>query len=219
MQWLLSFIISLYGGLALRLHGGGFLKPRGDNKRSLPKVVLNIIVAWPFGVVSYLLLDNCTDFSNWITVPLSLISFALCLGGRTTGHGAGIDYGTMEGQPRKLEKLEFTVRWLYGIIPHKWYDHIFLSVTGLAAVSGAAIISLICGQYLLTTAFILGGILKGTAYQIGWRIYPSGNGRGLKNFNEATQIAEFLTGVFAYIPIALTLWTLYGESTAVLFTR
>jgi hypothetical protein len=231
MLWLLSFIISLYGGVALRLHGGGFLKPRDGNKRSLPKGVLNLIATWPFGLVAYFLLDFHTDFSNLVNAVLSLLCLGLCIAGRASGHGQYISMG-FYNIPTKPEKLDFIVKWFFGDDPRALtnnpndlilnktgkFDNLYWrclfgnAITGLAAVSGIIMITIISQQYLLTMAFILGGILKGLAYAISWMIYPNGNGRGLKNFNEATQIAEFMTGVFAYLPLGLAIWTLYGTA-------
>lgn len=176
----------MIGGLISRFHGGGFVG--GFNKS-----IKNIIWALPFGVIAY----YCTQ--SWL---LCLLCFTLCLAGKATGHGGGMDLGFNSKEPnngRKPEKLEYIILWAHPYLPRYVYDALLLAIVGFAAVSGLSLALLINGDAVNAAIIAVSGAAKALAYMIGWVIYPESEGEGHKDFNEATEIGEFLTGVFAYM--------------------
>lgn len=167
------------GGFVSRWHGGGFIP-------GSPKGLKNAIWALPFAVATGLL-------ASWWLAP---IAFVLCLAGKATGHGGGMDLGTWT-KPRKDEALEFIVKPLQGKIPEYWYDVIQMCLYGLAAVSGA-VFCIAWFNPLAAGIIALGGLMKGPAYMIGWAVDKP------TDKIEPTAIGEFLTGVFAFGACAVT---------------
>lgn len=174
-------ILPIIGGLISRFHGGGFVG--GFNKS-----IKNLLWAIPFGVIPYLAGTH---------LIVSTLSVLLCLIGKASGHGRGLGLNGPMKEGAKPEKIEIIIRWLEPSLTTHAYKHLILACSGAFAVSGAVVafstLSLSAGIVVL-----FGGILKGLAYEIGYKIYPQGTGRGIKHFNEATQIGELLAGFFAY---------------------
>jgi hypothetical protein len=189
-------LLSIYLGISSRIHGGGFLK-------ELPKQVRNFLWALPFAWVTGIVLN--IHYGLWIAITGSILVTALCMLGKTLGHGNGIDLGHFKPKkPVKYEpeKAEYPLLWLRGRIHDYWYDVILMAWFGLLSVLGA---SIAFGFVSIPAAIIiaLGGLMKGVAYMIGWAVYDEGTGEGLEEFNEATEIGEFLTGVFAGLALGV----------------
>ena len=183
-RWIIVLAFSMIGGIISRWHGGGFI---GGS----PKIIKNLMWGSPFGLVVFLITNNW-----W----LGLAALAVCAAGKATGHGRGMSL--LDQVTGKPERLEFIVSWLYGRVSDYWYQFSILSVAGAASVFGGVItLSHVNPLYGLILAVC--GLIKGAAYAIGWKIYPNGIGRGIKDLSEATQIGEFLSGVFAYSSLGL----------------
>lgn len=176
---------AVMGGLISRWHGGGFFGGA--------KIFKNILWGIPFGGACFFITGS------WIWAGIALV---LCAAGKATGHGRGMSLlNPVSGDP---ERLEFLIAWLYGRVSDYWYQVAILSLTGLAAVLGG-VIATSTQSPLCALILGAGGTLKGAAYMIGWKIYPQGTGAGADEFNEATEIGEFLTGFFAYLALAIAL--------------
>lgn len=183
-------VLIVYGTFVSRWHGGGFIS-------GTPKVIKNLLWAIPFGAVAFIATHNYI----WWGVAL-LISVL----GKGTGHGGGMDLAHNPKEPgagRKPEKLEYLILSLHGKIPQYWYDFLLLVIVGLAAVLGAAIavatVNLPAGLIIA-----LGGMCKAVGYMIGWEFFPTKKG-SVEEFDEATEVGEGLTGLFAYTGLALAI--------------
>jgi hypothetical protein len=169
---------------------GGWLKIPGEN----------FLYALPYAL-PVLALDI-----NWIAKALFV---ALALAGGTVGKGQAnrvfMDLGTWKGTERKPHNYEKLIGGLKGKISPFQYDFIGLLLVGLAP---ALIPAIICAAYNPVAGLILacGGLYKAVAYFIGIMLWRMG---ALKNapaaFNEGTEAAEFLTGVFAGVSIVSVL--------------
>lgn len=126
-----ALLFGLYGAFISRLHGGGW-------GIKLPKVLKNIIWAIPFGLCSIFAVLPHTSF--FVSVVIATIGFALCIAGKSTGHGRVWNPFTPINTLVEPEKLEYVVFWLYGRISDFWYKIVAMGVIGFAAVSGAAIV-------------------------------------------------------------------------------
>lgn len=165
------FIFGITGSLISRLHGGGFF--------DVPKTIKNMIWALPFALATFYFTHN-----YYFTV----LAFALCLL-KSMGHGRGFRlHETMypDDKPEAIEKI------IPDFLPLYWYKVSIMALTGLAAVSGAAIA---IGYVDVSSGLIIaiGGLLKGLAYMIGQEVtkkYP-------------TEIGELLTGFFAFSALYL----------------
>lgn len=213
MMALFIIIFSLLGGVISRWHGGGFI---GGS----PKVLKNFVWAAPLAIGSMVafapIAPAIYEMVNFIHAVMPLQAFyaacgaiflALCMIGKATGHGGGMDLGHNPKEPgkgRKPEKLEYLIIWLHGRIPQYWYDALLLSITGIAAMSGAALaMASVHPVAALIVAF--GGAMKGLAYMIGWEFEKLLVTVEPEDFNEPTEIGEFLTGLFAYLAFALAM--------------
>ena len=183
MIFIIISLLTFYLAAASRLHGGGFYK-------NVPKWLRNTIWAAPFGIISYLLY---ADISTFLAVVCGLGAFALCFAGKAIGHGGFMDVGH-NSEPRDPESVEFLIKPLHGRISEKAYDLIGLALVGMLSVLGGviplAIMSPLSGLILLA-----GGMLKSFSYDLGWNIYPRGEGPGIKDFNEATELGEAVSGL------------------------
>lgn len=197
----LFLIISLpfYGAFISRWHGGGFIA-------GSPKAVKNALWALPFAAASGWALREDADLI--IPISLAILAFALSFLGKTTGHGGGMDLGHNPKEPgagREPEKLEYLILWAHGKISQYWYDAALLCLSGLAAVSGA-VLGFAFVNPLAAGIIALGGLAKAPAYMIGWGVDPEDLAEfELSDFNEPTEIGEFMTGFFAYAGLSIAL--------------
>jgi hypothetical protein len=178
----------LFGKLS-RMCGGG--SPR------LPLGLDQWLYAVPYGVVAALAANL------WVALGVYLLAVLA----KRTGHGQYMDLGTWN-TPVKPERLDPVVSLFYGpdTFDNYWRDFCGLVVTGAAVSLGAFLTLLVTGTPLLAFGVLLGGMLKGVAYSIGWRFKES-----LTEYHvEPTACGEFLTGFFAGVPLALALWVLLG---------
>lgn len=189
---LFYFTFPLYLAFVSRWHGGGFF--------NAPKSVKNVAWALPFGGVSYYLLFTA-GFSPTLIAVGSIISFALCVAGKATGHGGFMDLGAWR-QIRKREALEFILNPVRGKIPEKLYDALGLSIVGMAAVSGAALAAVISGSALASLCIAIGGAAKALAYVIGWSLRGHIRPEWWDDLDEPTEIGEILTGFFAGVGLS-----------------
>lgn len=193
--------MAVVGAVISRWHGGGFV---GGS----PKMLKNFLWALPFGVISFAAYfhDNLLK-----AITIGVISLAVCMLGKTTGHGGGMDLGhnpKEAGDGREPEKVEYLILWIrkaFHVKRSYWYDALLLALVGLFAVAGAAI-AVGWTNPLAGIIIALGGVLKAPAYMIGWAIFPDGQGDGPKDLDEATAIGEFLTGFFAFLALAIAIW-------------
>ena len=201
MNAIMVIAAALYGGVLSRWHGGGFIS-------GSPKVLKNSLWALPFAAVSFLAL-HAHGVDGWPLYLAAAVSFALCLFGKATGHGGGMDLAHSPKEPggnpsRTLEKLERLIFWLYDKLPRYWYDFTLLVVIGLASTSGAAL-ALGYVNPLAGLIVAAGGAMKAVAYAIGWRLHDlfSWPDSLPKDFDEPTELGEFLTGAFAFTGLAI----------------
>jgi hypothetical protein len=189
MTALAVIVFALLGGALSRWHGGGFV---GGS----PKMLKNFLWALPLAIGSYIATQS------WM---LSLIALVLCMFGKATGHGGGIDLGRNPKEPgagRSPEKLEYLILWLHGRMPRYWYDALLLAIVGIAAVSGA-ILAMAFVNPVAALFVAIGGAMKGLAYMIGWEFEKLLVTVEPDDFNEPTELGEFLAGFFAYLAFAL----------------
>lgn len=201
MTAFLVIAAAIYGGVLSRWHGGGFIS-------GSPKVLKNSLWAFPFASVSLLAL-HAAGVHGWPLYLAAAVSFALCLFGKATGHGGGMDLAHNPKEPggnpsRKPEKLEYLILWLHGKMPQFWYDFLLLVIIGIASTSGAAL----CIGYVNPLAGLIvatGGAMKAVAYAIGWKLHDmfAWPDNLPKDFDEPTEIGEFLTGSFAFTGLAI----------------
>jgi hypothetical protein len=187
-------LFSIFGGILSRFHGGGF-------KGGVNKSLKNILWAAPIALCTVFVLLPFTNY--FVTTLLFAMVLGLCVAGKATGHGGFMDLGRTT-KIDKDERLEFLIKPLQLKIPEYWYDFTGLALVGFAAVSGA-VIAIAAFNPLAALIIAVGGMFKSVAYAIGWIIYPKGIGKGIQHLNEATAVGEFLTGVFAYGALAISL--------------
>lgn len=189
-------LLPIYLALVSRIHGG-LIKA--------PKTVKNLLWAAPFGYVTFEAYQSVSAVS---AILAATFATAVCMAGKATGHGGGMDLATNPKEPyagRKPEKLEHLIYWLHDDIPRYWYDALLLAIVGLVAVLGA-VIPLAYINPIAALILAIGGMSKAVAYMIGWAVYPSGEGNGVNGFNESTQLGEFLTGLFAGLTLLAAWW-------------
>ena len=191
MKITVVILFAALGAFLSRWHGGGF----GGGS----KVLKNIIWALPFGCASFYI--TAQNAGVKIGVIFGLSAFLLCLIGKATGHGGGMDLAHSLEEPgagRRPEKLEYLILGLHGKMPQYWYDALLLMISGFAAVSGAVFVFCYV-NFWFGVIIALGGLSKALAYIIGWSLVDEDIlDMDLKDFDEATEIGEFLTGFFAY---------------------
>lgn len=189
---MITFLMTLYGTFVSRWHGGGFF---GGGK-----FIKTLAWAVPFGYAGYLALAPL-GLAWWLLVLAVLACLSLCFGGKATGGGNGIDYGSQqEGDP---EFLEFIVRWAQPYVSAKMYDSLINAAVGFAAVSGLFLVLMLTAHPVLGIAVASGGLARAIGYVVGWTIGPKVNWP--KNFQDPTEIGEALAGTFAFIPLGVTI--------------
>lgn len=213
---------ALIGAALSRWHGGGFIS-------GSPKILKAFLWSLPFSVVSWLVFfinrRDVTDYLQenvkrlsyhpfsfelldfYIPIIAGLFVLIWSMVFKNTGHGGGMDLSHNPKEPgagRDPEKLEYLILWLHDRMPRYWYDALLLMIIGFFSVAGAAFavwwINPPAGAIIA-----LGGLGKPAGYMIGWKVYPRGEGMGWKELNEATEIGEALTGLFAYLALGLGL--------------
>ena len=191
--------LPLLGALISRAHGAGWL----------PKVVLSILWALPFG---FMPAQHFNDIA--LGASLSLIAVGLCALGKSTGHGQWMSLGTV-WKYIKPERMDFVIKWFFGEDPRSkvgksteiyreirmnklyWRCVSGMALKGFLSVSGAVIAMGFINPWF-SVIMSVGGILCGLAYMIGWAVYPK----------HATVMGEVLKGVFAYGALGVC-WGIY----------
>ncbi len=205
-------IILIIFCLAFALGGGWLSRMSGGGPPKLPWGLDQWLYATPYMLIGLPALGAIaaamelnSKSKKYIHAVLPLAYFGAFIGKRT-GHGGGLDMGTSEKEPgagRDPEKLEYLILWLHDKMPRYWYDALIMAITGIAVTLPAGIVVGFLNPW--AGAFLaVSGLSKAPAYMIGWAIYPDGTGRGIPHLNEATAIAEFLTGFFGYAALAIT---------------
>lgn len=165
----MALIFAILGGLISRWHGGGFVS-------GSPKVLKNILWALPIAALCYSVHDG-----SLIAFFLVLVS---CLAGKSLGHGRGFRLKEPMKPGSSPERVEILIPKK---LPLYWYKVSIMSLTGLAAVSGAVIaISIINPIAGLIVA--LGGAFKGVNAMV---------------FDLKTEYREFADGFAAYFCLAV----------------
>lgn len=178
------------------------------------KILKSILWATPFSIGVTAL--SWPEHTGWLSCSLGLLTLLCCAAGKSKGHGGGIDMGHNSKVPsigRGVEDIEWPQFLLVydrdedGYFSKRipisdwWYDFILMSVKGVVTLLVPIILFSIVHPFAGALA-AYGGVCNGLAYAIGWNRYPTGTGRGFLWFREATQIAEFLGGCFAYAGFA-----------------
>lgn len=188
MPAIIVLLSALLGGWIYRWHGGGW----GIGG---PRVLKNILFALPFAA------------PGWGAWGMQAEDFGASVSGVATGHGRGQSLKEpMKGTP---EVVEFFTLWAQPHLPVYWYKCLTLFASGTWMASGGANGYLLTNNYYGAALTILGGMMKPIAYMIGWKIYPTGSGKGISpSLCQATQIGEFLTGFFQYgfLSLAMVLY-------------
>ena len=193
----LLLLLPILGAFLSRLHGGGFIS--GVNKS-----LKNILWALPFGLLSIYAVFTATD-NIYMIISSFIISMGLCVVGKATGHGGGMDLAHSPKEPyngRDPEKLEYLILWLHGRINQYWYDALILAIVGFVSVSGAVLVLSFVNP-LAAIVVALGGVLKALSYIIGWAVFMVVDFSCTDDLNEETEIGEVLTGFFAYAGLAI----------------
>jgi len=183
-----TIILAFYLAFASRIHGGLI---------HMKKVYKNALWALPFGIATAVIYPIGAAM-----VIAGLVSFA---GGflKGTANGGGNDLGTNLKEPgngRDIQPVEHLIYpWLYNRVNRYSYDAVLMALTGLVAV---IIPSLVIGWVNPVSGLLvaLGGLCKGFAYMIGWKLFP------LPSDSRNTETGEFLTGLFAGIGLGLAVW-------------
>ncbi len=183
--YLYGVLFSLAGGLIYRLRGGLW------NNR-VPTTYWRAAFSLPFMFSSMYDLHRHHDVDQiGLLMFTGLITFLLTFGAVSTGHGNFQDMGTWSGKDHPTNWLEKIIYPLKSTLMPYWYDFLGMMLSGLVIAAPAAI--------LFTHIWLLpAGMLKAVAYAIGWRIYPNGGKITSNGFDHATEIGEFLTGVFLW---------------------
>lgn len=199
LRLLLIPILALGGGVLSRWHGGGFV---GGS----PKLLKAFLWSLPMAILAagaWVYDDRGWKAAAIVGVLVLLWSMVF----KNTGHGGGMDLAHSLKEPdgktpetsRDPEKLEYFILWLHGKMPQFWYDFLLLAIIGFFSTLGASIAFGMINPWAALPA-ILGGVVgKSMGYLIGWMIYPDVSSEQTDgNFDEATEIGEALTGVWAY---------------------
>lgn len=188
-------IIAMIGAGLSRWHGGGFI---GGS----PKILKAFLWSLPFAGIA-VFAHWGSDWKTLAAIGLGVLAWSMVF--KNTGHGAGMDLAHSDKEPgkgRDPEKLEYLILWLHGRMPQYWYDFLLLTIIGLFSVAGAAIAVGYVNPWA-GAIIALGGLGKPAGYAIGWAVYPEAQGRGWKEFDEATEIGEGLTGLFAFMALGI----------------
>jgi hypothetical protein len=192
-----GIVFAVAGALLSRWHGGGFFHT--------DKVIINIIwglcitIALAFMIPN----DNIWTYSGWL-----VFCFAVSIATKATGHGQYFSLGTV-WKKIEPERLDFIVAPLFGDDPRvldlpydkKYYPWLYwrcvfgMTIKGLLTSLGAAIPLLVYNPPL-AVPIILGGLFMGVCYMIGRAFFPP---------TYATEPAEYLSGLFLFAGIAVSL--------------
>ncbi len=189
--------LPIIGGLLSRWHGGGFI---GGSPKILKAFLWSIL----FAFVSFAAHWGHADWK--IVAGIGLGVLAWCMVFKNTGHGGGMDLAHSVKEPgagRTPEKLEYLILWLHGRIDQYRYDLLLLTIIGAFSTLAPAIAIGWIHPLHGIAVFLGGAIGKPLGYAIGWKVYPRRDDRKPDDFDEATEIGEFLTGVFAYGGLAI----------------
>lgn len=217
---ILLFILPFIGGAISRFHGGGF-------KGGVNKSFKNFLWSSFFALGTYYTANSVGE-SALVTWVLTILCLALCLL-KATGHGTYFLARPLKGLKEQIERFDFIVTALFGedwrtnypeghkftaqekkyfqeaIYDDLYFRNVFgMALTGFLAVSGAVL----AFSYINPLAGLivaLGGCMKGLCYAFGEWLLPNGKKTGVLHFMYSTEIAEALTGLFAYLGLALAI--------------
>lgn len=214
------FALSFLGAVLSRWHGGGYFKAPRWIKNVLWAVIPALFTAFAF-------LDAQKPVA---AVVCGLVSFALCIAGKATGHGQYMSLGSVI-KSIKPEKFDFIVSWFFGRDPRCWLQSmrkvLFLSadatlsdgalhdfvkqygktklywrcVFGLAVIGLASVSGFVFMVAWVNPAAAAIVALGGAAKSVSYMI---GWAAFPANKNGiATATGEFLSGAFAYGALGL----------------
>lgn len=187
MSAIIVLISALVGGWLYRWHGGGW----GING---PRWLQNTLLGLPFFLTPVFYAGL-----NFLTVPTSALCGGEAITGVATGHGRGQSLKEPMKPGDAPEKVEIATLWAQKFLPVYWYKALILLACGLLITAGSAISFAVFGRFLSATLCLSGGVGTPIGYMIGWKIYPTGTGKGISpSLCQATQIGEFLSGFFLF---------------------
>lgn len=194
---ILTVIVAIFGGVTGRMDGGGFFKT--------PEWVERLLCMLPFVVATI-------PFAGWYSI--------IALGGAVglaTGHGQ-----YFLGRLLKAitpERVDFIVRWFFGkdwrtnfpkdyvftdaetnyyntdIFPKLYWRNVLgMFLTGTLVGLFAGMLSLYFGEWVAAALFFQTGIVKASAYIIGYHVFKN------------TESAEFINGFLRTIVALLAFW-------------
>lgn len=143
----------------------------------------DILYALPYAFLAVLPFKGYEE-PLWVILGTLLGAFGIALYGKRMSHGSGIDMGTFGGT--------------------YWGDFLLLTWTGIVVTLGTFMSLLLTGYPLVALGVLLGGSLKGVAYAQGWFLEGFLKGQPFgEHLDEPTEMGEFLTGVYAGVPLAI----------------
>jgi len=203
-------LTAVIGALLSRWHGGGFIS-------GSPKLLKAFLWSAPFAGATFAAWKHdhhgqglALDFEfvhTMICAGVALIVLLACMVFKNTGHGGGMDLAHSKKEPgagRTPEKLEYLILWLHKLMPRYRYDLLLLAIIGgFSTLFPAIAFGFV--DILAAIPILAGGLIgKPLGYAIGWKLHDIGIVEKLPDeLDEATEVGEFLTGLFAFGGLAL----------------
>jgi len=169
----------------------------------------------PFGLDQWLFSLPYAALLGPLTGWWAVLAYLGAVIGKRTGHGRGISLKEPMKPGSEPEILEYPVLWLQPHLSVYAYKGLILAMTGMLGVLASVVLCAIWGQWLAAGALFLSGMAKTPAYMIGWAIFPDGGDSRFDTsiaaqLNEATEIGEFLAGLFAGVGVVAAAFLIYG---------
>jgi hypothetical protein len=193
-------MMTLLGAFLYRARGAGWSWWPLRRPWNQLVVVLPIIFVL-FFLASVTLISGPTVVSLLCATVFSILSVVTA----GMGHGDYMRLNRHADQYTKQdnEEVGYLLRPLFPDLTiggSRWaYEFVGLSLTGLAITLPLVIALLIFGFYGLAAIAVIGGLLKGMAYEIGWRISDRG-----------TEYGEWFFGGVLWASLAIIILVLHG---------
>jgi hypothetical protein len=131
----------------------------------------------------------------------AVVAYSFAFLGKRTGHGQYMDLGTWNKEVEP-ERVDFIVRWFFGkdTFDNPKRDFVGLCVTGGFVPLGLTLVAITTGNLVIALVALLGGLMKGISYLIGWKL----------PFGKPTETGEWLTGAFCGLTLGIVYVILLG---------